>query len=296
MADESVCGTFEQLDRRADLHHFAQLHHHHLIGKGQRLGLVVGDVDHRRLDALVQFLELGAQLPFQMRVDHGERLVEHHHIDVLAHETTPHRDLLLVVGAKAGGLLAQHLGDLQHLGDRRDALFDGGLIPAAIAQWEGEVVVDCHGVVDHRKLEHLRDIALVGGQFGDVLAIKQDLALRRHQQAGDDVQEGGLATTGGAEQRISTTVVPVEVDLLQRVVAVGFGVGQVAVPQFGQGNLGHLIASRHAGAVGGKDISRPGIHIEIMQFADLVGVHAMAERHPGGLLPGGGKVEMRRAF
>ena len=38
--------AFEQLDRRTDLHHLALLHHHDLIGEGQRLGLVMGDIDH----------------------------------------------------------------------------------------------------------------------------------------------------------------------------------------------------------------------------------------------------------
>lgn len=90
MADESMRGAFEQLDGRADLHHFAKLHHHHLIGKGQRLGLVVGDVDHRRLNPLVQLLQLAPQLPLQMRVDHRQWFVEHHDVDILAHQAAAH--------------------------------------------------------------------------------------------------------------------------------------------------------------------------------------------------------------
>ena len=50
VADEGVRRPLEQLDRRADLHHPAVVHHHHLVGEGQRLGLVVGDVDHRALE------------------------------------------------------------------------------------------------------------------------------------------------------------------------------------------------------------------------------------------------------
>jgi hypothetical protein len=85
MADEGVRGALEQLDRRAHLHHHAVLHHHHLVGEGQRLRLVVGDVDHGHPDALVQLLELGAELPLQVRVDHRQRLVEHDDVHVLAH-------------------------------------------------------------------------------------------------------------------------------------------------------------------------------------------------------------------
>ena len=119
MADEGMCRALEQFDRRADLHDIAVLHHHHLIGEGQRLGLVMGDIDHRRAHPLVQLLQLGAQLPFQMRVDHGQRFVEHHHVDVLAHQTAAHRDLLLVVrrqvrrrGCSSMSVSFQHLGDL----------------------------------------------------------------------------------------------------------------------------------------------------------------------------------------
>ena len=46
VADEGVTRALEQLHRRADLHHRAVVHHHHRVGEGEGLGLVVGDVDH----------------------------------------------------------------------------------------------------------------------------------------------------------------------------------------------------------------------------------------------------------
>ena len=84
------------------------VHDHHLVGEGQRLGLVVGDVDHGHADLVVQFLELGAQHPFEVRVDDGQRLVEHDHVDVGAHQAAAERDLLLAVGGQAGGAVAEH--------------------------------------------------------------------------------------------------------------------------------------------------------------------------------------------
>ena len=102
-----VCfGLLEQLDRRAGLHDLAVVHHHHLVGEGQRLGLVVGDIDHGAPDALVQLLELGAQHPFEMRIDDRQRLVEHDDVDVGADQAAAERDLLLAVGGQAGGALA----------------------------------------------------------------------------------------------------------------------------------------------------------------------------------------------
>jgi len=59
----------------------------HLVRHGHRLGLVVRHVDHRAADALMQFLQLGAQHPLEVRVDDSQRLVEHDDVDVRAHQT-----------------------------------------------------------------------------------------------------------------------------------------------------------------------------------------------------------------
>ena len=99
---------------RAGLHHLAVDHHHHLVGEGQGLGLVVGDVDHRQADALVQLLQLAAQPPLQVRVDHRQRLVEQDRGDVGAHQAAAQRDLLLAVGGEAGGALRQRRLEVEH--------------------------------------------------------------------------------------------------------------------------------------------------------------------------------------
>ena len=218
VADEGVRRALEEIDRRADLHHLALVHHHDLVGEGQRLGLVVGDVDHRDADLLLQLLELGAELPFQVRVDDGQRLVEHDDGDVLAHEAAAHRDLLLAVGGEAGGAAAEAVGELQHLGDGADAGVDRGGGDAAVAEREGEIVVDGHRVVDDRELEHLGDVALDRRQAGHVAVVEEHAALGRHDQARDDVEQRGLAAAGGAEQRVGAAVGPLDVDLLQRIV------------------------------------------------------------------------------
>ena len=188
MADKGVLRTFEKLDRRADLNDLAVLHHHNLIGEGQSLGLVVRDVDHRSLHALVQFLQLRAQLPFEVRVDHRQRLVEHDDIDVVAHEATAHGDLLLVVRRQVRGTDVEHAFDLKHRGDLGDALGDLGFSHAAIAQGKGKVLAHRHRVVDDRELKYLCDVALIGRQIGDVAVIEENAALGRVQEARDDVQ------------------------------------------------------------------------------------------------------------
>ena len=44
------CGRSNSSDGAADLHRPAARHHHHLLGEGQRLDLVVRDVDQRELE------------------------------------------------------------------------------------------------------------------------------------------------------------------------------------------------------------------------------------------------------
>ena len=114
-------GRLEQFLGRAHLHHPAVVHDHHLVGEGQRLGLVVGDVDHRVPEFVVQLLQLGPQLPLHMRIDHRQRLVEKQRVDVLPHHAAAQRDLLLGIGGQPARLAGwpdllpcRSSGDLGH--------------------------------------------------------------------------------------------------------------------------------------------------------------------------------------
>ena len=87
----------------------------------------------------------------------------------------------LLSGGEAGGAAGEHGAELEEVGDGADAGVDGGGGDAAVAEREGEVVVDGHGVVDDRELEDLGDVALGGREAGDVAVVEEDLAL-----GGDD--------------------------------------------------------------------------------------------------------------
>ena len=60
--DEQIVRPVVELERRADLLDQAVVHDHDLVGHGHGLDLVVGDVDRRGLQPLVQLLDLGAHL------------------------------------------------------------------------------------------------------------------------------------------------------------------------------------------------------------------------------------------
>ncbi len=102
-----MLGLVEQFRRRAALHHAAVMHDDDGIGKGQRLGLVVGDVDHREIELAMQRLEFRAQLPFQLGIDHRQRLVEQNRGDVGTDEAAAERNLLLGVGRQPRRLAAE---------------------------------------------------------------------------------------------------------------------------------------------------------------------------------------------
>ena len=64
------------LERRAVLLHPAGVHHRHLVGERERLGLVVRDVDEGDAGAALQLLQLDPHALAQLGVEIGQRLVE----------------------------------------------------------------------------------------------------------------------------------------------------------------------------------------------------------------------------
>ena len=216
-----MVGALEQFCRRADLYHCPLIHHHHLVGEGQGFGLVMGDIDHGVAELLMQGLELRAQLPFHMRVDHGQRLVEQDGIHILAHHAAPQADLLLGIRRQPARLGIQPVGHADHGGNRLDPRLDIGRIRAAILQRKGQVLPHRHGVIDNRELKHLSDVARGGRGQGHVRVAKQYPAFGGLQQTGNDVEQGGFAASRRAKQGIGRAIVPDMVDSAQGVVGGG---------------------------------------------------------------------------
>jgi hypothetical protein len=93
LRDEQVVRAVVELERRADLLDDAVVHHDDAVGHRHRLDLVVRDVDGRRLEALVQRLDLAAHRDAQLRVQVRQWLVEQEHLGI-AHDRAAHRDAL----------------------------------------------------------------------------------------------------------------------------------------------------------------------------------------------------------
>jgi hypothetical protein len=103
IADECVLRPLEQVVGGADLHGLALVHHHDVVGKGQRLDLIVRQIDHQEIEGPMNSL----QLPLDRGVDHRQRLVERDCRHIRANQAAAQRDLLLGVGGEPAGAAVQ---------------------------------------------------------------------------------------------------------------------------------------------------------------------------------------------
>ena len=106
-----------EIERRADLLDAAVAHHDDLVGHGHRLDLVVGDVDDRGPEPLVQLLDLDAHGDAELGVEVGQRLVEEEDLRV-ADDGAAHGDALALA---AGELLRVAVEQMAEVEDRRGA-------------------------------------------------------------------------------------------------------------------------------------------------------------------------------
>ena len=142
LGDEHVHRMGEDLRRRIVLLQEAAVHHRHLVGHGHGLELVVRHVDDRRLEVLMEALDLGAHLHAQLGVEIGERLVhqEHRAGRARARGRAPRaaagRRRARAACARAGASMSSTLRRLP------DLLVDLVLGQLAHLQREGEVLVD----------------------------------------------------------------------------------------------------------------------------------------------------------
>ncbi len=234
--DEQARRRMIDLVRGANLLDVAAVHHHHAIGQGHRLDLVMGDEHRGDADALMQLLDFLPHGAAQLGVEVRQRLVEQEHLR-LAHDGAPHgHPLALAAGELFGAALqvgcqAEDFGGVPH--PRVDLLARG--LP--VAQRERHVVVDRHMRIQRIVLEHHRDVAVARGDLVDGAGIDQDFAVGNVLQAGQHAQRGRLAAAGGPDQHDELAIADGEIDgvnHLQRA---------VALDQFPEFNGRHALTS-----------------------------------------------------
>ena len=110
----------------------ALVHHHDLVGKGQRLNLIVCHIDHQEIERPMNSLQLRPKLPLKRGVDHRQRFVEQDGRHIRANQAAAQRDLLPGVGGETAGAPVQDAGQIEHRRDFGDPPLDRGLRKSSI--------------------------------------------------------------------------------------------------------------------------------------------------------------------
>ena len=208
--------------------------HGHPVGDAQRFLLIVRDVDRRGLEPLVQFLDLGAHGDAQLGVEVGQGFVEQKQLGV-AGQGPAHGHALALPARQLARLAVQQVPDLQHLRHTFDRCLAFDLGHLADFQAKSDVLRHGHVGVKRIALEHHRNVAVFAGQTGHLAVPDVDAARGGVVKARDHGQQGGFATTRGADQDQKFTGADLEVDALEDVGGLVVGFADVAYGQSAHG-------------------------------------------------------------
>ena len=211
--DEEVDRLREQLAGRRHLLQQALVEHGHPVTHRHRLDLVVGDVDGRHPEPVLQRRDLGAGLDPQLGVEVGQRLVHQEHRR-LAHDRPAHRHPLALTARQLGRLAIEQLFEVEDLGGVTHPLRPLGLGHPLHLQVEADVLADGHVRVERVRLEHHGDVPILGGHVGDVAVADVDRAVVDRFQPGQHPQRGRLAAPGRPDQHEELAVVDQQVEVV----------------------------------------------------------------------------------
>ena len=176
--DKSVGGVLINLQGWRDLLKATLIHHNDTLAHRHRFRLIVRDINHRRLEAVVQTDNFRPHLDAHFCVQIRERLIKQenggfaHNGASECHALTlsPRKSLRepLEVGRKP-----------QCLGDELNTPLNFRLRDMAQFEGEGHILRDCHMRIKRVVLEYHRDIAVFGRGISDIAVANEDLALSR---------------------------------------------------------------------------------------------------------------------
>ena len=211
--DEQVLRPIIKLERRADLLDQAVMHHHDPIGHGHGLDLVMGDVDGGGLEALVQFLDLGAHGDAQLGVEIRQRLVEQENLRI-AHNGAPHRDALALAAGQLARIAVEQRVEPENIGGALDAAVDLGPRRAPQLEREAHIGGDRHVGIERIVLEHHGDVALLRRHVVDHALADADLARGDVLQPRNHAQQGRLAASRRPHQHDELAVADRDADAM----------------------------------------------------------------------------------
>ena len=186
---KAACRAGIHFARRRALLHAALVQQHHLVGHAHGFGLVMGHIDHREAQALLQFAQLAAHFLAQLGVEIGKGFV--HQADLgLGDQRAPQRHALLLSAGQLRGPAIKQGRKAQQLGGFGQAT--RGFGRGHLAHRQPEAYVLRHREVGKQRivLEHHGDAALGGRQMADFAAVDAHTARGRGFQPGNDAQGG----------------------------------------------------------------------------------------------------------
>ncbi|MCY1440141.1 hypothetical protein D9M71_564030 [compost metagenome] len=192
----------------------AVAHHHDAVGEQHGLVDVVGDHDHRVAEVGVDLHQRVLQVGAGQRVEGAERFVHQQHLGLHGQRPADADALLHAAGDLAGALVAGvghvHqvevvLDPLAHLGLALLALEHllHGQLDVLVAGQPGQQAV----VLEHHRALRARAV--------DFPAIADQPACAGVQQTGDQVEHGGLAAAGVADQGDELATGDAQVDVAE---------------------------------------------------------------------------------
>ena len=164
--DEGIGRAVVQGLRRGQLLDAALVEDRHAVGQRHRLGLVVGDEDHRHAQLAVQAADLELHLLAQLLVQRRQRLVHQHHA-WLEDEGTRQRHALLLSARQVLRLACGQVRQVHLVQRRRHLLACRRRAHLAHRQREGDVLSHRHVREQRIALEHHAHAALVRRQGFD---------------------------------------------------------------------------------------------------------------------------------
>ena len=211
--------------RIGDLLDAGVVHDDDPVGHGQRLFLVVRDVDEHQAQLALEVAELDAHPQLEQAVEVAERLVEEQRLR-LGDKHAGERDPLLLAARQGPRLAVGERGQADHVERLRRPL-PPLLLPDTV-HLQAELDVREHRSVreESEVLEDGRRRPLVGRQVDQRLAVEHDVALGRQLVTADHPQRGGLAAARRAEQDDVLAVVDVQVDVVHGDRPAGEDLGQ----------------------------------------------------------------------
>ena len=172
----------------------------------------MGNIDEGRLQALMQFGDLGAHLHTELRVQVGERFVHQEDLRIADDRATQGDALTLAAGERLR-LTVEKLLDAQNLRGLANELVDLVLRLLAQLQAERHVVINGHVRIERVVLEDHRDIAILRRHVVHQTVADVQFAFRNLFKTRDHTERRGLAAAGRTDQNDELLVLDIQAEV-----------------------------------------------------------------------------------